>query len=178
MRRTVLAFVAGLLTLPAAVALAGLFGWLPTRANVAAPDWERIFARHALEAAAARHAVPQPNPVQATEENLRAGMKLFAGDCAGCHGYAGRGNDTSGGLYPAAPWFAGHPPRIPEYQLFWIVKYGVRYSGMFAWAGQWGKDSTGRDITDQKIWTVVSFIHHLDSLPPAVAVEWKAKGNG
>jgi hypothetical protein len=55
------------------------------------------------------------------------------------------------------------------------VKNGVRYSGMFAWDGQWGKDSTGKDVTDQKIWTTVTFLKHLDSLPPSVAAAWHTK---
>jgi len=176
MRRVLLAFIAGVLTTPGIVVIAGLLGLLPTRANVAPSDWERRFALHALNAGAARQAVPERNPVPPTEANLRAGMKLFAGDCAGCHGYANRGNDTSGGLYPPAPWFAGHPPRLPDWQLHWIVKHGVRYSGMFAF-DQWGADSASRDSTDQKIWTVITFIRHLDSLPPSVEAEWKARRN-
>jgi hypothetical protein len=30
--------------------------------------------------------------------------------------------------------------------LFWIVQGGVRYSGMFAWVGQFGNDAFGKDI--------------------------------
>jgi hypothetical protein len=46
---------------------------------------------------------------------------------------------------------------------------------MFAWDGQFGKDSTGRDISDDKIWSAVIFLSHLESLPPAVDSEWHRK---
>ena len=175
MRRFVFGFVAGLVTIPVVIFVGGWFGLLPTKANAAAPAWETAFAQHALDAAAARHAPRLSNPVAPTEANLRLGMKLFRDGCAGCHGLPDAHRDTTVNLYPDPPYFAGHPPTEPDWQLYWFVKYGIRYSAMFAWDGQWGKDSTGRDVTDDKIWTVVTFLRHLDSLPPAVATEWHTK---
>jgi hypothetical protein len=34
--------------------------------------------------------------------------------------------------------------------LFWIIKGGVRYSGMFKWDGEFGKDASGKDISTKK----------------------------
>jgi hypothetical protein len=51
----------------------------------------------------------------------------------------------------------------------------VRYSGMFGWAGQFGKDASGKDVSDERIWTAVTFLTHLDSLPPMVDAEWRKK---
>jgi thiosulfate dehydrogenase len=164
MRRFILGFAAGLATLPAMVLVAGLFGLLPTRSTATPPAWETAFARHALHAAAASHAPHLRNPVPPTESTLRAGMKFFRDQCAGCHGLPGK--DNSVGLYPDPPHFASHPPTLPDWQLYWIVKNGVRYSGMFAW---------DNEAADEKIWTVVTFLSHLDSLPPSVAAEWKAR---
>jgi mono/diheme cytochrome c family protein len=177
MRRFILGLVAGLVAIPVVVFVAGWFGLLPTTANAAAPAWETAFAHRALDAAATRRAPHLRNPVAPTEANLRAGMKLFKDGCAGCHGLPDAKITNVVSLYPDPPYFAGHPPTEPDWQLFWIVKYGVRYSAMFAWDGQWGKDSTGRDITDDKIWTVVTFLRHLDSLPPAVSAEWHSKSH-
>jgi mono/diheme cytochrome c family protein len=177
MRGFLIGFATAVLALAGVVFLGGWYGLLPTTATVAPPGWETAFARHALHAAAARHAGHLPNPIMPTEGNLRAGMKLFRGDCAGCHGSPDQ-KDQSIGLYPPPTQFATHPPTLPEWQLFWIVRNGVRYSGMFTWGGQWGKDSSGRDVSDEKIWTVVTFLHHLDSLPPSVAAAWNAKQPG
>jgi mono/diheme cytochrome c family protein len=101
------------------------------------------------------------------------GMKLFKSDCAGCHGTPNTASENEANviLYPNAPQFVLHPPRKPEHQLFWIVKRGVRHSGMFAWGGQFAPDSSGKDVSDEKIWTAVTFLTHLGSLPPAVDAE-------
>jgi hypothetical protein len=62
--------------------------------------------------------------------------------------------------------------------MYWIVKHGVRYTGMAAWDGLFGKDASGKEISDEKIWTAATFIAHLDSLPSAVDAEWrKTSGN-
>ena len=130
----------------------------------------------ALDASAAGQAPHLSDPIAPSEENLMAGLKLFKNDCAGCHGTPNTAseNETSVTLYPNAPQFALHPPRKPDYQLFWIVKGGVRYSGMFAWAGQFA-DASGKDVSDEKIWSAVTFLKHVDSLPPAVNAEWHKK---
>ncbi len=59
--------------------------------------------------------------------------------------------------------FASEPPNKPDWQMFWIVKNGVRYSGMGAWDGE---------ISDDKIWQVVMFLSRLNNLPPEVQVDW------
>lgn len=81
-------------------------------------------------------------------------------------------------MYPVAPQFALHPPAKPDYQLFWIVSSGVRYSGMFHFGGQFAKDANGNDTSDRKIWSAVTFLTHLNSLPPSIDAEWhKKSGN-
>lgn len=175
MRQFVGGALTGFVMVPALFFLWAWFGWFSTNANTTPPVWETALARHALHAATARHAPHLTNPIAATEANLRAGMKLYNDDCAGCHGSADSPKVGDPNLYPDAPAFAQHPPTLPDWQLYAIVKYGVRYSGMFAWNGEWGKDSTGRDLTDERIWTVLTFLKRLDSLPPTVAAEWHAK---
>jgi hypothetical protein len=56
------------------------------------------------------------------------------------------------------------PAVKPEWQMFWIVKHGVRYSGMGAWGGL---------TSDDNIWKTVTFLSHLKSLPPDVEAEWR-----
>jgi mono/diheme cytochrome c family protein len=177
MRKFFLGFAVGILVLPVAAWVAAWLGMLPTEANAIPSRLEKAFAYLALDAAAARHAPHLGNPIAPTEDNLMVGMKLFKNDCAGCHGDPNTASDSDvdNTLYPRPPPFALHPPRKPDYQLFWIVRGGIRYSGMFAWAGQFGKDASGKDISDERIWTVVTFLTHLDSLPPAVDAEWHKK---
>jgi mono/diheme cytochrome c family protein len=50
--------------------------------------------------------------------------------------------------------------------MFFVVKNGIRYSGMGAWDGM---------LSDVQIWQVVTFLSNLKSLPEPVAAEWKAR---
>jgi thiosulfate dehydrogenase len=177
LNKFLLGFLLGILAFPVAILIVARLGLIPIYANTAPAGWENAFAHIAVDASAARHAAPIPNPIQPTEENLMAGTKLFKNDCAGCHGTPDTAvsNEANVILYPNAPQFALYPPRKPDYQLFWLVKGGIRYSGMFAWGGQFAPDASGKDVSDEKIWTVVTFLTHLDSLPPAVNAEWHKK---
>jgi hypothetical protein len=80
----------------------------------------------------------------------------------------------SGILDPPGPPHARevHPMK-PDYQLAWIVQHGVRYSGMFVMEGAFRRDSLGHVPSNEKIWTAVTFLTHLDSLPPSVAAKWQ-----
>jgi mono/diheme cytochrome c family protein len=86
MRKFLLGFVVGMLTLAAGAFAAVWLVWLPTNANATSSTLEKVFAHVALDRAAARHAPHLVNPIAPIEENLMAGMRLFKGDCAGCHG--------------------------------------------------------------------------------------------
>ena len=177
MRKFLLGFLVGVLAFPAVILLAAALGLFPIRANTSPSHWESALAHMAISASARRRAPRVPNPIEPTEEHLMAGMKLFKDDCAGCHGTPETApkNEVDVTLYPNAPQFALHPPDKPDYQLFWIIRGGVRYTGMFAWGGQFAPDASGKDVSDDKIWTVVTFLSHLNSLPPAVSAEWHKK---
>jgi thiosulfate dehydrogenase len=178
MAKFLLGFLVGVLALPAAILIVARLGLLPIRSNTSPSEWESALANMALSTSAGRQAPHIQNPIAPTEENLMAGMKLFKDDCAGCHGTpnTAAANETNVVLYPNAPQFTLHPPQKPDYQLFWIVKGGIRYTGMFAWGGQFAPDASGKDVSDEKIWTAVTFLTHLQSLPPSVDAEWRKKG--
>jgi hypothetical protein len=46
---------------------------------------------------------------------------------------------------------------------------------MFVFGGAWKKPGSSIDPSDEKIWTAVTFLTHLDSLPSSVDVEWHKK---
>jgi len=74
------------LFLPVIALVVAWLGLMPVNANVHPPHWESAFAHFAIDRAAAHRAPHLTNPVAPTEENLMAGVKMFKGDCAGCHG--------------------------------------------------------------------------------------------
>ncbi len=77
--------------------------------------------------------------------------------CAICHMKPGKSeSDLSLGLYPAPPNLTvrheGH--NSPE-QDFWVIKHGIKASGMPAW---------GLTHDDQRIWAMVAFLEKLPDL--------------
>ena len=183
MKKFLLGFAFGLLALPLAIIIVARLGLLPINANTSPSGLETSFAHMALDASAARHAPYLSDPIAPTEENLMAGLILFKSDCAAatapripCQRKRNQSNPLSQRPSVCTAPASAKPQDYSS--CFWIVKGGVRYSGMFAWAGQFAPDASGKDVSDEKIWSAVTFLTHLDSLPPAVNAEWhKKSGN-
>jgi len=142
-----------------------LLGFLPTRANVPPPEMERHIAMSALDNSVERHAPRLNSPVPPTDENLIGGMKIYTMNCAGCHGGLDRKPVPFGqSFYPPAPNLILHPPDDAEWHVFYVIRTGVRYTGMAAW------DKT---LSETDMWKVTAFLSRVDKLPPAVQDYWK-----
>jgi len=142
-----------------------LLGFLPTRANLAPSEIESHIAMSALDNSVERHAPRLNNPVPPTDENLIEGLKIFTMNCALCHGRIDRQPSTlETSFYPPPPNFILHPPDDPEWRLFYVIRTGVRYTGMPAW------DKT---LSEPDIWKLTAFLSRVDKLPPAVRDYWK-----
>lgn len=96
------------------------------------------------------------NPVGLDPEALADGRDHFADHCATCHGNDGRGRTDMGpNFYPPVPDLT-----VPETQslsdgeLFYVIKNGIRFSGMPAWGSESPED-------DRASWKLVHFIRHL-----------------
>lgn len=160
-------FVRGIFVTLVVLALGGWLylrlGYTDLRAD-ARPSWlESRLVATALDAAAARHAPEQLNPIPLTEANLLDGARLYRDKCADCHGRPDNpASDYGGNFYPPAPQFMKEGPRLLENQNFYVVKHGVRWAAMPAW---------GSIMADSEIWQVVALLSHLDNLPSAVEQE-------
>jgi mono/diheme cytochrome c family protein len=142
-------------------------GLIPTNADAKPGRLERTFAHTAEDAWMERHKATQANPFPPTEENLRAGMKLFSTNCAGCHGDAKGASDFGKAFYPSTPQFTlGHVPHDEDGVLFNLVAHGIRLTGMpaFSKAG----------MKDEEIWKTILFVKHLNDLSAPVQSAWKA----
>ncbi|WP_421705656.1 c-type cytochrome [Alloalcanivorax xenomutans] len=97
----------------------------------------------------------------ASPQRLLAGGADYNDMCAGCHLKPGReSSDFTLGLYPS-------PPNLTQLhhkednadtrarRRFWIIKHGIKASGMPAWA-------PGHD--DERIWNMVAFLEQLPEL--------------
>jgi mono/diheme cytochrome c family protein len=105
---------------------------------------------------------PAPTHLQGS---IAEGDKLYATDCSMCHGPDGHTPSDSGRwMYPRASDLTS--PLVGRYsdrELFWIVKNGIRLSGMPAF---------GRVESDEHIWNLVHYLRtmqgsaHPKSEPP------------
>lgn len=143
-------------------------GFLNTRADIPPSAFESNLAMKFLDASTDRHTHPQENPVPPTEASLLAGMKLYRQNCANCHNAPGQENVSLGSrFYPPAPQFTEEAPDMPEYQNFYIIEHGIRWTGMPAWGGV---------LNDQQIWELTTFLGHMNKLPPRVDRQWRQPG--
>jgi len=167
MRRYLLVFVFGMLAPLVALIALGLAGLLPVRATARPPRFEAAIADRALMARIARDARGLKSPVRADEATLLAGLKSYRQDCAGCHGTAARPSTWGArNFYPRVPQFAQGGADMSDAEMFVVVKYGIRYTGMAGWEGM---------ASDEEIWRMVTFLSHLRTLPPAVAGAWRVQ---
>jgi mono/diheme cytochrome c family protein len=157
------AFLLGIIFTILVIILGGYYvvkkGYMNTQADQAPPALERKIAMTAVDASIERRAVEQKNPIQPADENLTAGAKIYADSCAGCHGLPSNPNSQFGRSFnPPVPQFFTEAPDMPDYQNFYVIKHGLRWTGMPSWAGM---------LNDTQIWTVVGFLGKIGKLPPA-----------
>lgn len=95
---------------------------------------------------------------------LLAGGPDYNEMCASCHLQPGKtATDFTIGLYPSPPNLAdiNHTAKQAggesAKRQFWIIKHGIKASGMPAW---------GPTHDDQRIWAMVAFLQKLPELSP------------
>jgi len=91
------------------------------------------------------------------EQRVLVGAGHYAAMCSGCHLAPGmKDSEIRPGLYPQPPELAR--VRLDPRDAFWVIKHGVKMSGMPAWGGSHDDDT---------IWSMVAFVHKLPDLTPA-----------
>ena len=128
--------------------------------NVAATDPHWGITRWAMETIRTRsikaHAAGiQVPPKLDDHASIMMGTEHFAAHCAVCHGAPGvpRG-DIAKGLYPQPPDLAATVRAYSPAELFWILKNGIKMSGMPAWS----------DHSDDELWATVAFLKKLPDM--------------
>ena len=145
------------------------FGYVDPRADIPINSLEQAIAMPSLDASLDRRAPQLKTPIQPTDANLVAGMKIYQTNCAGCHGDVDHPHGIfADALYPRPPQFVEDAPDMPENQNFYIIQHGIRLSGMPAWK---------QSLSNQQMWQLVTFLSHINKLPPQVSGAWKAAAN-
>lgn len=144
----------------ALVGAAGLFWFIHSgiSANDEPSALETTMASWVRNAAVSSAAGDAKNPLSPTPERLIDGSKHFADMCAECHANNGSGKPTiAAHMYPRSPDLrAAVTQKLSDAELFYIIKNGIRMSGMPAWPAHGDEDN----------WELVLFIRHLPKLTP------------
>lgn len=86
---------------------------------------------------------------------IRTGAEHYEAMCSGCHlSPAKQETEIRSGLYPRPPNLSEHAHGDPK-EMFWIIKHGIKMSGMPAW---------GTTHDDESIWAIVAFLGTLPNL--------------
>ncbi len=146
---------------------AASFGRIPANADAKPPAIEKWIAEKALKAAIARQAPATPNPVALNDANLIEGVRLYAADCAVCHGAAdAKASDIALGLYQKAPQLARYGVEDDEDgEIYWKIRHGIRMTGMPAFR---------ETLSEEQMWKVVLFLKNMNALPPGPQKAWSA----
>ena len=128
-------------------------------------DWpgERVMAEAVKEFAIPREAasLQPPGPLN-DRRTLNGGRQAYTGSCAVCHGATGDGKGAFGAaLYPdATDLRSADTQEKSDGELFWIIKNGLSFGGMPAYADLYPDDT---------IWALVAYIRGLAQNPQANA---------
>lgn len=87
---------------------------------------------------------------------IRAGAGNYNSMCIGCHLAPGVAQtELSQSLYPAPPNLANIGVDGNPSAAFWVIKHGIKASGMPAW---------GKSMRDEYIWGMVAFLNQLPKM--------------
>ena len=155
--RTVLAslFIAALLIVlgAGAVIYAGMYDVAATSSHWRMTAW--LLANARMRSIKAQAAAIQVPPALDDPAKALIGVTHYAAHCAVCHGAPGvPKGDIGRGRYPPPPDLAKTAALYTPAELFWIVKHGIKMTGMPAWG----------DHTDDELWATVAFVEKLPGM--------------
>jgi mono/diheme cytochrome c family protein len=121
-----------------------------------APHWDvtRRVIETVRDRSIAAHSRNIDLPELEDEQLVSKGAGQYAAMCVNCHLAPGMtDSEIRPGLYPQPPNLSEQ--RIDPKRAFWVVKHGLKMSGMPAW-------DIGHD--DETIWSIVAFVTRLPGL--------------
>jgi cytochrome c553 len=150
------AILAGLIAVAAAILLfawSGLYSVAASRGHWTIVEWFLAFGmRRSVET----HSLGLVAPALDNGDLVRLGAAHFHSGCAYCHGAPGTP------ISPVAKHMLPSPPELSQVvenwsptELFWIVKHGIKYTGMPGWTAL---------ERDDEVWAVVAFLKRLPTL--------------
>lgn len=135
------------------VAWSGVYDVAASRGHWPITDY---FLRFGMEnSVRARAPDIQPPPLD-DPNRIRLGAAHFHSGCAYCHGAPGNPiSPISHHMLPPPPDLTKGVGEWTDQELFWLVKHGLKYTGMPGWPSQ---------QRDDEVWTLVAFLRRLPGL--------------
>lgn len=135
------------------VATTGIYSVAASSSHFAIVRW---FLQFGMTNSVQTHAAFIEAPNLKNEDQIQLGAAHFHSVCAPCHGAPGlRANPANKDMLPSPPALETHVSEWRDRELFWIVKHGIKYTGMPAWPAQ---------HRDDEIWDLVAFLRKLPEL--------------
>ncbi len=105
-----------------------------------------------------RHASGKPPSDLTASQTLLLGAAHYKAMCVVCHGAPGvEPSEISQGLNPEAPDLKDAGANWPDARIYWVVKHGIRMTGMPAF---------GKTHGEKELWAMVAFVKKYPSLTP------------
>ncbi len=131
-------------------------GWYNVAASEPHTAITEAIAATTMKQSVRAHARDLRAPDLSDVQGVKAGAIHYAENCQLCHGAPGRKpGELAEGLMPRPPDLAKTASNWTVPELFWIVKNGIRMTGMPAW---------GPTHDEQELWQVVAFITRLPQM--------------
>ncbi len=121
-------------------------------------NFEYSIANTALGISIPSDAKNRKNPLNITPDDLVEAKKHYKEHCEVCHGKDGGGKtETAAGMSPEVPDLrADHIQNLTDGELFYIIKNGIRFTGMPGW-----------NDPDDHHWRLVALVRQLPKqFPP------------
>src|SRR5262249_30548705 len=149
--------ICGVVLTAAVPALAIYSGMLSMGASEKPSELEKKVGTMAWETSAEKLGPKIANPFSNKAEALKVGFDHYKENCFICHAAPGiKSSEIAQGMNPAPPMLDDLAD-LTDGQLFWVVKNGIRMTGMPAF---------GPTHQDDEIWKIVAFLRHVPKLTP------------
>lgn len=138
-----------------AFAWSGLYNVAASRGHLDAVRW---FLDFGMSNSVEFHARTLDAPPLDDQALFERGIGHFQTGCALCHGTPGfPPSPIAQQMLPPPPDLSRAAPKWTPEQLFWIVKHGLKYTGMPAWPAP---------VRDDEVWAIVAFLVRLPAISP------------
>jgi len=115
-----------------------------------------LVIHESVEISVKKHAKNVPMSHLGENASIEEGSEEYDEMCAMCHGGPGLPESVLyKGLYPSPPKLYKDHDDWTDEELFWIIKNGIKMTGMPAY---------GPTHSDEEIWTIVAFVKKLPEL--------------